>query len=60
MNGNLTVIGIENEFEGDSTLYFNLSEPEKFADYVKHNLEYGDKYVFTISVMSQDEFKELD
>jgi hypothetical protein len=55
-----TVIGIENEFEGNQTLWLDLANPEMLAAYIKHNLERGDKYVIEVKEMSEEEFGALE
>jgi hypothetical protein len=56
----ILVFGIENEFEGIGTLYFDLNEPQRIADYIKSNIEHGQKYEFIVKEMDEAEFKDLE
>lgn len=60
----IKVLGIENEFEGDAPLYFDLTPtPENgatFLNYVNNNLEKDQEYVFKVKDMTVSEYESLE
>lgn len=58
-----TCIGLINEFEGDSTLYFDVNDPEtpqRLVSYIVDNIEKGEKREFIVEDLSDEEFKGLE
>ena len=60
MEKTILAVGIENEFEGTATLYFDLKEPQVLADYLKDNIELGDKKTIYLEKFTPEEFAELE
>lgn len=54
------MLGIENEFEGDSTLWFDLNDPGRLVNYLKDNIEHNANRIFLIKEFTEIEIAELD
>ena len=49
------MFGIENEYEGDSTMWFDLENPQVIADYIKSNIDRDEKKTFIVSMVDEND-----
>lgn len=54
------MLGILNEYEGDSTLWFPVDEPQWLQKYLELNGEIGQEYTFVLKRMTHAEVAELE
>lgn len=60
MEQEIFVFGIEEEYEGIGTLWFDLNKPEILANYLKDNIKLEENRVFKIARMTKKEFEDLE
>lgn len=60
MENTKLMFGIDKEWEGDSTLWFSLDEPQKLVDYVRDNIDENVKHEFVLKKMTAQEIAELE